>query len=156
MLTALPDASGTYVMILRNRTPQTIAVGRLGEMTARVGYYLYVGSAFGPGGLRARLAHHLSIATHPHWHIDYLRARTAPAAVWFQQHTSREEHRWTSALTRGRWIEVGHARFGASDCTCHSHLFFSKKLPEVVTFRRRLRTLGIPGSACTWSPAEAA
>jgi Uri superfamily endonuclease len=144
----LPSTSGTYAIILGNAARQTVTVGRLGELPLRNGYYLYVGSAFGPGGLRARLAHHLSISRRPHWHIDYLRRVTEPAAIWFQQHSSKEEHRWAQALARGRSVENACPDFGASDCACTSHLFFSGGLPEVATFRRRLRALGVPGGAC--------
>lgn len=49
--------SGTYILILSSPARSTIDVGRLGRMTLAHGYYLYVGSAFGPGGLRARIAH---------------------------------------------------------------------------------------------------
>ena len=142
-------------MILGNEARQTIAVGRLGELSMRIGYYLYVGSAFGPGGLRARLSHHLSISRHPRWHIDYLRRVTMPAAIWFGQHLSHEEHRWVAALGRGRDVILAHPRFGASDCKCASHLFFAERPPDVAAFRRRLRACGIPGGVHAWLPTAA-
>lgn len=149
METVLPNSRGTYVVILHNRERQSITAGRLGEMSLDVGYYLYVGSAFGPGGLRARLAHHLARSPRPHWHIDYLRRATEPSSIWFGRHTAPQEHRWATALGRGRGVVLGHARFGASDCRCASHLYFSSAQPNFTTFRRRLRSLGIPGGAET-------
>ena len=46
---------GSYAVILRNRKQATIDVGRRIQLAIEPGYYLYVGSAFGPGGLRARV-----------------------------------------------------------------------------------------------------
>ncbi len=76
MSTAGPSSSpGTYVLVLAvPRTPR-ISVGRLGIAGFPAGTYLYIGSAWGPGGLRARIAHHFKPAWRPHWHIDYLRRR---------------------------------------------------------------------------------
>jgi Uri superfamily endonuclease len=36
-----------------------LEIGRLGVYDIVPGYYAYVGSAFGAGGLRARICHHL-------------------------------------------------------------------------------------------------
>jgi len=38
------------------------------------GVYLYVGSARGFGGLKARVARHLRAVKKVHWHVDYLLA----------------------------------------------------------------------------------
>jgi Uri superfamily endonuclease len=68
------------VLVLRLDTPQTIAIGRLGSIDFPVGWYLYVGSAHGPGGLHARLARHrrrLGGTKRAHWHVDYLREHAA-------------------------------------------------------------------------------
>jgi len=47
-----------------------IRVGKLGVLPLQPGFYVYVGSAHGPSGLRARLAHHLGPGSRRHWHID--------------------------------------------------------------------------------------
>ena len=49
---------GTYALILSCASNARIQVGRLGTMQLQCGYYVYLGSALGPGGLRARIAHH--------------------------------------------------------------------------------------------------
>ena len=56
----LPAAPGSYVLVLRADLPARLAIGSLGELEIRPGYYLYTGSAFGPGGLRARAGRHLA------------------------------------------------------------------------------------------------
>jgi Uri superfamily endonuclease len=67
------DGKGVYVLILYLPYRRTIQIGRLGKFNFSDGYYAYVGSAFGPGGLAARLSHHLRRSHKPRWHIDYLR-----------------------------------------------------------------------------------
>lgn len=79
----LPAGPGTYVLVLRSSTTRTIFIGRLGKLPLRPGSYLYIGSAFGPGGLRARIWHHSHRAERPHWHIDYLRRHAQLEAVWY-------------------------------------------------------------------------
>ncbi len=36
-----------------------IQIGKLGQFKFKKGYYAYVGSAFGPGGLNSRIKHHI-------------------------------------------------------------------------------------------------
>jgi len=63
---------GTYALVMRCSSDQQVEVGKLGSLRLQSGFYVYVGSAFGPGGLKARIAHHVKISERPHWHIDYL------------------------------------------------------------------------------------
>lgn len=49
---------GTYALVLSCTSNIPIQVGRLGTMQLQHGYYVYVASALGPGGLCARIAHH--------------------------------------------------------------------------------------------------
>lgn len=73
---------GTYALLLRSLASGRVAVGRHGALAVRRGWYVYVGSARGPGGLRGRLLHHLRPAGRPHWHIDYLRQQAAVREIW--------------------------------------------------------------------------
>ncbi|MBE0698753.1 MAG: DUF123 domain-containing protein, partial [Anaerolineaceae bacterium] len=73
MIGAVPGLCGSYALHLVLTGERSIRVGRLGEIVFPAGDYIYLGSAWGPGGLRARLAHHVRIASSPHWHIDWLR-----------------------------------------------------------------------------------
>lgn len=66
----LPEEKGTYVLIAAVAQMKRLEVGSLGMQVLLPGFYLYVGSAFGAGGLRARVGHHLEATTDPHWHID--------------------------------------------------------------------------------------
>jgi Uri superfamily endonuclease len=68
-----PAEPGTYVLLLRCSSTRAVHVGRLGTLRLRPGWYVHVGSAYGPRGLRARISHHRHRVQRPHWPIDYLR-----------------------------------------------------------------------------------
>jgi Uri superfamily endonuclease len=97
------------------------------------GWLLYVGSAFGPGGLAGRLGHHLragaASAAKPHWHIDYLRAALPLVEVWLCPGPQRLEHRLALALHAAPDSSIPLPRCGASDCTCPAHLFAFAERP---------------------------
>jgi Uri superfamily endonuclease len=152
LATELPNRPGTYVLQLRSRGRRTIGIGRIGELTLLEGYYLYVGSAFGPGGLGARLGHHFEPSSRTHWHVDYLRRHTDLIGVWLGLHGTPQEHRWALAMSRGRGMQIQLPGFGASDCSCKSHLFFAARQPSISSFRRRLRSLGLAGDVRAWAP----
>ena len=112
---------GTYALGLDLPRRTTCIIGALGEHTLPAGLYLYVGSAFGPGGLRARIGRHLGQATTQHWHIDYVRPHAQPRAVWLAPE-QRIECRWAQHLLADPRARIIVPRFGASDCTCAAHL----------------------------------
>jgi len=121
----VPDRPGTYVLILRlPRSAVDIRVGRLGCFRFWAGWYAYVGSARGPGGLAARLARHLRPLKTMHWHIDYLRAQAQPVEIWYATGMQRRECAWAFALSGLPGASVPVSRFGASDCRCPAHLIY--------------------------------
>jgi Uri superfamily endonuclease len=134
----VPSDPGSYVLVLRCDIGGGLEVGALGELRLEPGFYLYVGSALGPGGLRARLRHHWRHSARPHWHIDYLRARVELHEIWWSSASQRLEHAWAGALSRGRQLRIPLPGFGSSDCGCAAHLFFSPAQPSRSAFRRRL------------------
>jgi Uri superfamily endonuclease len=131
---------GTYALIVSCESTARIQVGRLGTMQLQRGYYVYLGSALGPGGLRARIAHHQKLSTRPHWHIDYLRAHTQIYCIWFRYDTRRCEHEWAQARQMVKSSMVPFPGFGASDCDCRSHLYFFKRCPSRISFHRGLES----------------
>ncbi len=120
----LPKDKGSYLLMLRLHEARTIQVGSLGRIAFARGWYAYAGSAFGPGGLAARLRHHLVPVRRPHWHIDYLRAEARVAEIWAAGGLPCREHDWASALTKGMGAGTGIRGFGCSDCRCLSHLIY--------------------------------
>jgi Uri superfamily endonuclease len=142
---ALPEGCpGTYVLVLEVLAPVRIRAGGLGELDVLPGWYAYIGSALGPGGVAARCRHHMRISSRPHWHIDYLRAVSKLREIWFSCDSARREHTWSELVGKGRGITQPFPGFGASDCDCRSHLFQSSKTISFLGFRRRLYSL-LPG-----------
>lgn len=122
-LTEFPTDPGTYLLLMRLNTSITMQIGKLGEFAFAAGEYAYVGSAHGPGGLRARLTRHLRAEKALHWHIDYLTVYAPVAAVWWLSSPERLECDWAQIVQAQPGISVPVARFGASDCRCPAHLF---------------------------------
>ena len=118
---------GTYVLILESHSTAKVQIGKWREIDVQPGYYLYVGSAFGPGGVRARVSRHLRLGKPKHWHIDFLREFTTPIGVWINYETERLEHYW-ALMILGMKQMTSIQGFGCSDCTCHSHLFYSEAI----------------------------
>lgn len=146
---------GTYALLLEVAAPAEVEVGRLGARHFGAGVYLYAGSAFGSGGLAARLGHHLRAAPRLHWHIDFLRSVARVAAVWSTTDRRRLECTWASAA---RALRGAHAvpGFGASDCRCGSHLVGLSRAPSRRAFRRAIDGLDPPCAPIRrFAPSEA-
>jgi Uri superfamily endonuclease len=131
----MTDAPGTYALLLRSEEKQEIEVGALGEMRVRPGAYVYVGSAFGPGGLQARVQRHMRDDGALHWHVDYLRAVTALDAVWYTHDAKRRECTWAAVLRSLPDATVPLDGFGASDCNCPAHLVRFAEPPSLERFQ---------------------
>lgn len=113
-----------------------VRVGKLGELELQPGSYAYVGSAFGPGGLAGRLGHHLKVSHRPHWHIDYVRAHCSVREVWHTVDAAVWEHAWADRLAEMPGAHKPGVRFGASDCSCASHLIHFDEVPSLRSFRQ--------------------
>jgi Uri superfamily endonuclease len=107
LCTAGPVA-GLYLLHVWLEQEATLVPSRLGPQTFRRGDYLYVGSARGSGGLRARILRHARSGRSPasHWHIDTLLAPADLLGAW-----------WSP-------LEGQPDGFGASDCRCEGHLVY--------------------------------
>jgi Uri superfamily endonuclease len=119
-----PSKPGAYVLLLDINTPLEFIAGSLGRVTLLPGCYAYVGSARGPGGLRARLARHSHPTKKLHWHIDYL-TRLAPVShIHWAAATEPLECQWVQTLRGLPGAHMAAPGFGSSDCrnNCRSHL----------------------------------
>jgi Uri superfamily endonuclease len=123
-------------------------------MKLLAGFYVYVGSALGPGGLTARVARHLAADKKLRWHIDYLRTATQPVAVWYTLDPSRRECHWAEVLSCTTAVTVPLTGFGASDCTCCSHLFFSTMEPSLHAFRCNVHKAVSGHAPIRWMAAD--
>lgn len=121
---------GTYVLMFSCKLPASMTVGRLGLISLNSGYYAYVGSAFGPGGIKSRVGRHVEKSKINKWHIDYVRNYMELTEVWFTYHKDKVECDWARVLTSlGGVCPV--KKLGSSDCRCESHFF---RYDEVLSF----------------------
>ena len=132
----LTEEPGSYILILYNPAPRQISVGQLGRHTFPRGWYAYVGSARGPGGLAARLARHLRREKTTHWHIDYIRAHMQPVAIWYTTGPNKRECDWANAFLNEPGVSIPMAGVGASDCHCPAHFFQIDHSPRLADFNR--------------------
>jgi len=138
----LSKEKGTYLLFFEMRKPQTIRVGKLSETHFLPGFYAYVGSAFGPGGLHARLRHHLNISERNHWHLDYVRPAMHFVSLWLTEDKEYREHDWAAALDAMPNSQLPVKDMGATDCQCSGHFFYFEQLPSLCEFRKMLRNRG--------------
>jgi Uri superfamily endonuclease len=136
----LPEDKGTYILIARVSQMKRLGIGSLGEFDIIPGFYAYVGSAFGSGGLRARLGHHLESTAEPHWHIDYLLQIADPIEIWLTTADRKLEKHWAELLEDAPGFRVPIPRFGSSDYhrSQASHLFYSKRRPSFRWFQQQV------------------
>lgn len=130
---------GTYALLLRLDVEESIRVGRR-LLPLTPGWALYIGSAFGPGGVEGRLRHHRRLAARPHWHIDYLRRYAALEAVWRSHDPKRGECLWASLCAGELGGRAPPFRFGASDCRCPAHLYLFDARPSLARFIETLQS----------------
>ncbi len=122
---------GTYVLIIENSRDREVKIGKIGCIAFKKGFYAYVGSAL--SGLVPRIGRHLRDVGNNkklHWHIDYFLANSGVEVkeVVFAETEARKECEIAANLSiRLKSI----ARFGCTDCSCKSHLFFSIRLTEL-------------------------
>mgnify|MGYP001244138432 CR=1 FL=1 len=111
---------GAYVLLLHLAVP--LAFSRRGMASAPLsGWYLYVGSAHGGGGIGARLRHHFRTDKRIHWHIDELTLaanRMTALAI-----PDGAECDIVARLGQSKAFVPALKGFGSSDCTrCTAHL----------------------------------
>ena len=129
--------SGTYALVLSSDESVDLSVGRCGAVRIEPGFYIYIGSAFGPGGVKARVLRHCRQEKARHWHIDYLREHVEPVGAWFLHGKIRLEHTWAKSVMRKPGV-TAIAGFGSSDCKCSSHLFYMNRKPSAAFFFKAL------------------
>lgn len=122
----IPAQPGTYALLLHSEKPARLKVGSLGVLRVEPGWYVYVGSALGPGGLCGRLNHHLKQPSHPHWHVDYVRSVMEIIEIWYTVSDKRLECEWAQQFGTHANVTIPLKKFGASDCNCLAHLFYGE------------------------------
>jgi sugar fermentation stimulation protein A len=110
---------GSYLLILSLKRKRKTNVGKLGKVSFRKGFYIYVGSAM--ANLSKRMERHRHLRKQHHWHIDELRAVAEFHSALAIRSSDRLECEIAKAMSRiTEWSVPG---FGSTDCSCKSHLF---------------------------------
>jgi len=155
------DWDGTYIVTFRldaDADAEDVGVGALGTFRFPAGFYCYVGSMFGPGGVRARTGRHRTrVKTNKKWNVDFLTPHAGAVEVWWTHDPVRRECSWSAALGASAAFDCPVPEFGARDCRkapplrigagvyrCPAHLYRSLPPPDVHDFARRLGRL-VPG-----------
>ena len=116
--------------------PTTIDMDGLGKVAFRRGFYIYVGSA--NENLQKRLARHARRRKTLEWHIDHLRDLT-PAPVALPIRSSLRQECDVARAFAGLF-QPGPVGFGASDCSCDTHLLWHETDPlQLPAFHRILQ-----------------
>jgi len=115
---------GTYIAVFRLAGSQRIRVGRLGCFDFKPGIYFYAGSA--QRNLSARLERHSRRVKPLRWHIDYLSAQAVMLGALIVPGPRERECELAGQL--GHLYQLVMPGFGASDCGCGGHLFYTPML----------------------------
>lgn len=120
-LSDLDAGKGAYVLLIELGEPTSIILPKKDEMPLTASTYLYVGSANGGGGMKARLARHFKKQKKIHWHVDQLTTRAAHVSALAVP--DGNECLLGEVLINSGQFQVAVPGFGSSDCRlCASHL----------------------------------
>lgn len=139
-INGMPNKKGTYALVMFLHAKRTITIGKLGPFVFDPGWYVYIGSAFGSGGLRARTNHHKRRKRRLFWHVDYLREIVPIAEIWFSYGPRVAEHDWAQLIAKMCGAVIPVRGFGSQGCKegCVSHLIRFTNRPDVALFRREV------------------
>jgi Uri superfamily endonuclease len=112
---------GSYILLIKLENDQVIKIGKLGEISFKKGFYLYIGSAL--NGLKNRLNRHFKINKKIHWHIDYLLKSGKIINAYYKESNVKEECDIVNNFENKLRPIQG---FGCSDCRCKTHLFYGE------------------------------
>ncbi len=118
---AVPSGPGAYVLLIELDAPLVLAVASLARAVLPAGRYAYCGSAYGPGGLKARIGRHRRAVKAQRWHVDRLTA--AGRIVDVRAVPGGRECDLLERLLEVPGASVPVPGFGSSDCRrCPAHL----------------------------------
>ena len=124
----MSEDRGIYLLFLKIEEDIELEIGSLGMQSLSKGSYIYVGSAFGPGGLEKRLYRHKRKEKKIFWHIDYLlnnencRIKSI-GKLYSDQKLECELNKAIHLLFQNDGLYPIKG-FGSSDCKCQSHLLY--------------------------------
>lgn len=114
---------GTYILFIRIKAEISIEI-RKKKVKLQPGYYVYIGSAFGVGGLSSRLHRHMRKTKKKHWHIDQVTMSKSTQIEGIGISLEKKnECQIASIFSSIKNIKI-ISGVGNSDCNfCQSHFF---------------------------------
>lgn len=121
VIQSLPAERGAYALVIDLAQPLALEISRYAGSVLPAGRYVYCGSAYGPGGIRARVSRHCRTDKKLRWHVDHL-TRTGTVVDVLPVPGGRECALLAVVLaTSGAQVPL--PRFGSMDCpACPAHL----------------------------------
>lgn len=115
---------GTYVLFIRLIKEIPIVIQKK-KLILKPGFYIYVGSAFGAGGLSSRLHRHIRKIKQKHWHIDQVTMSDYAFVEGIGISLNKKiECEIATKLSKINFLDP-ITNFGNSDCgICQSHFFY--------------------------------
>ncbi len=123
------SGKGVYQLLLYLGKSVNITIGKKGTFKFLKGYYVYTGSA--KRGLKSRVTRHLQKNKKHFWHIDYLLDHASVRKISLFLSKKANECSLSHKTRRTQNAKVIVPGFGASDCSCPTHLVFFERLKEV-------------------------
>ena len=115
-----PSSPGAYILQILLTEPLSVVIANWTPIRLPAGRYFYCGSANGPGGLKSRLARHMTKGKPLHWHVDQLTERGVVTGAWILP--NGRECDLVAMLAQ---VPMPIPGFGSSDCShCRSHLLY--------------------------------
>ena len=135
------NMQGSYALILKLKKDSEIKVGSLGKIKFKKGFYCYIGSALGKGGIEKRIGRYERLDKKKKgkikWHIDYLLINPNISILSVFIFPSKRKIECKISKIFEKKADKSIKKFGSSDCKCNSHLhYFSskKKLIDALNF----------------------
>lgn len=120
-LDSLASRKGAYVLLVGLDRALLAGAGRCRSGHLPTGTYLYAGSAYGAGGIAARIGRHFKRDKKVHWHVDRLTLEASCLAAFIVENGNECE--LVEALLESNRVTIALEGFGSTNCsTCRSHL----------------------------------
>jgi Uri superfamily endonuclease len=130
------EGRGVYTILIKVNASAFIEVGKLGRFKFS-GLYSYTGSALGKGSssLNGRVLRHLGLRSQKRlrWHIDYLLEHPlvrVEGVITSTAETKSKECQISKNISNIAGLPPPVRKFGATDCSCESHLAKLKGNPD--------------------------
>ncbi len=120
----IPKCPGYYALLIKIQKKTIIDHPKFNKKTLDPGYYIYVGSARGPGGIAARIKRHVKKNKKKKWHIDYLTSKQDVKTILIgYKCTTKPEGEEKMSHTLEKIASPALEKFGSTDKKDETHLY---------------------------------